>query len=106
MNLGDRIRRLRRKNGFTLKQLSGRSGYCKSYLGQIENSYYINPSAKLIYKLASIFGVTTEYILYGEISDQDSFILSMIKNLSDSDKYKLISIIDTINHEKQKIRSE
>lgn len=99
MTLGDRIRRSRREKGLTLSQLSKRSGYNKSYLCQIENSYHINPSAKLIDDISLILGVTIEYLLRGEKNDIELAILLKLKKLSESDKNRVIKIIDDFQHE-------
>ncbi len=48
LNLGNKIRRLRRKNALTLQNVSDLSGLSKSLLSQIENSFTAPPIATLL----------------------------------------------------------
>lgn len=52
MNLGDRIRQLRDKQGLTQGQLAIRSSVSQGYLSQLENGEVKNPSAAVLLRVA------------------------------------------------------
>jgi transcriptional regulator with XRE-family HTH domain len=61
--LGDKIRDLRKKKGYTLEKLAQLSGSSKSYIWELENKNPPRPSAEKIAKIAAILGVTAEYLV-------------------------------------------
>jgi transcriptional regulator with XRE-family HTH domain len=61
--LGDKIRELRKKKGYTLEKLAELSESSKSYIWELENKNPPRPSAEKIAKIASTLGVTAEYLL-------------------------------------------
>lgn len=73
--MGKRIANLRRKAGLSQAALANRLGISAGAIGMYEQGRR-EPPLDIIVKLCSIFGVTTDYLLTGEIrNDQD---LSMI----------------------------
>ena len=58
----NKIRELRKASGYTLKQLGGLIGVGESTVSQYENEKRQPDNATLI-KLASIFGVSVDYLL-------------------------------------------
>ena len=63
-NMGTRIRQLRKTRGITIKKLSERLNLSMSYLGLIEGNRR-NLSSKNLAKLADIFNVTVDYLMFG-----------------------------------------
>lgn len=61
--LGDRIRERRKLKGYTLEKLAELTSSSKSYIWELENKSPPRPSAEKIGKIASILGVTPEYLL-------------------------------------------
>ena len=61
--LGDKIRNLRKKKAYTLEKLAELSDSSKSYIWELENKNPPRPSADKIAKIASVLGVTAEYLL-------------------------------------------
>jgi transcriptional regulator with XRE-family HTH domain len=61
--LGEKIRQLRKEKGYTLEKLAELSGSSKSYIWEIENKNPPRPSAEKIAKIASVLGVTSDYLL-------------------------------------------
>lgn len=61
--LGDKIRELRKKKGYTLEKLAELSESSKSYIWELENKNPPRPSADKIGKIATQLGVTVEYLL-------------------------------------------
>ena len=63
--IGERIKLLREKKGYTLTQLADLAGVSKSYLSYIERNLQTNPSLQLLSKLAITLETTLEYLLNG-----------------------------------------
>jgi len=61
--IGEKIRDLRKKKGYTLEKLAELSDSSKSYIWELENKNPPRPSADKIAKIASVLGVTAEYLL-------------------------------------------
>lgn len=64
--MGDRIRDGRKEKGLTLEGLAEKAGTSKSYIWELENRVLENPSVYRIARIASILGVTIEYLV-GEL---------------------------------------
>lgn len=66
--IGDRIRRYRGETALSLSQLAERAGISKSYLWNLENHPQDKrPSAKTLYALAQVLGVTIADLLGTEL---------------------------------------
>ena len=63
MSVSQKIRQLREKKGLSLGKLAGMSGVSKAYLSQLENSVSTQPSAQVLYKIASALGTTIADLL-------------------------------------------
>lgn len=61
--LGDKIRELRKKKGYTLEKLAELTDSSKSYIWELENKNPPRPSAEKIGRIAAVLGVTAEYLL-------------------------------------------
>jgi transcriptional regulator with XRE-family HTH domain len=61
--LGEKIHGLRKKKGYTLEKLAELSDSSKSYIWELENKHPPRPSAEKIAKVASVLGVTLDYLL-------------------------------------------
>jgi transcriptional regulator with XRE-family HTH domain len=62
--LGDKIRRLRKKKGYSLDKLAELSGSSKSYIWELENKKNLpRPSADKLAKIADRLDTTIEYLL-------------------------------------------
>lgn len=68
--LGERLRELRSRNGITQAQLAEKIFVSESYIALIELNRR-NPSTEILGKLSDFFGVSTDYLLTGEISEDD-----------------------------------
>jgi transcriptional regulator with XRE-family HTH domain len=63
MNLSQRIRQLREKKNFSLNKLAEVAGVSKAYLSQLENNVSKQPSAEVLFKIASALGTTIAELL-------------------------------------------
>jgi len=59
---GDRVRRLRRRKGWTQEELADRTGIGRRYIGSIETGDVENPEPATVKKLAKAFGVSMRSI--------------------------------------------
>ena|SRR5579872_1095910 len=55
-SLGTMLREARERNNFTLRQVDKATGVSSAYLSQLENGHVDNPSASILYKLATLYG--------------------------------------------------
>lgn len=69
--LGEKIRELRKKNGFTLEKLAEAAGLSKSYLWELENRDSQRPSAEKLAALAGVLGVTSDYFLDDDLREPE-----------------------------------
>lgn len=63
LTLGERLKDLRKKKGYTLERLAELANSSKSYIWELENKNPPRPSAEKIGKIAAVLGVTTEYLV-------------------------------------------
>jgi transcriptional regulator with XRE-family HTH domain len=61
--LGEKIRELRKKKGYTLEKLAELTDSSKSYIWELENKSPPRPSAEKLSRIAAELGVTAEYLL-------------------------------------------
>ena len=63
MNLSQKIRKLRKEKGFSLNKLAEIAGISKAYLSQLENNVSKQPSAEILFKIATALGTTIADLL-------------------------------------------
>ncbi len=63
MNLSQKIRQLREEKGFSLNKLAEMAEISKAYLSQLENNVSKQPSAEILFKIASALGTTIADLL-------------------------------------------
>lgn len=86
--VGKRIRELREESGLTQDELAEVLSVGPNVIGCYERGEY-GPSKKAITLLCRYFGVSSDYILYGETIDVGE-VLNNIDHFSDADKMKLM----------------
>ena len=96
--LGKKIRDLRKQKGYTLEKLAALTDSSKSYIWELENKNPPRPSAEKVARIASVLGVTTDYLVSqteaapGEdVLDQAFF--REYQNLDESTKDKLRELV-------------
>lgn len=85
---GKRIRELREEKGMTQDALAEVLSVGTNVIGCYERGEY-GPSKKAMYLLCKYFGVSADYLLYGEKQDVDN-VIEYINNFSDVDKMKVM----------------
>lgn len=76
--IGKRIRELRTNKGYSLDELSKKTGFAKSYLSQIENLKR-EPSISALSQIAYVLGVDLLFLLTGEEQEADAKKFTLVK---------------------------
>lgn len=90
VDFGQRMRQLRQSKGLTQKQLASMLGLSKSVISAYETDLRL-PSYDILIQLASIFSVTTDFLLgirHEAVAD--------ISGLADSDVQMIIALINRL----------
>lgn len=66
MELGERIRNLRKEKGLTQEELASRLGLQKSAVAKYENGRVTNIKRSTLFNMADILGVSPAQIMYGD----------------------------------------
>ena len=61
--LGDILKEVRKNHGFTLRYIEEQLGISNAYLSQLENNKIKKPSANILYKLSSLYGISLKSLL-------------------------------------------
>ena len=64
---GEKLRALRQKSGYTLRELGEMLGVHHTHVSQIETNRK-TPNAAMILKIADIFGVSTDQLMRDELT--------------------------------------
>ncbi|MGG3449613.1 helix-turn-helix domain-containing protein [Domibacillus aminovorans] len=64
--IGNRIKQLREKRGYTLTKLAQEAQISKSYLSNLERKPTVNPSLYILSKIAAALGITTDHLIKPE----------------------------------------
>ncbi|MFV3013495.1 helix-turn-helix domain-containing protein [Clostridium botulinum] len=70
--LGDSIKELREKNKLTLKELADKSGVGQSTINDIEKGKAQNPKAETLSKLANVFNISVDELLFKKWNEKSS----------------------------------
>lgn len=98
--LGEKLKKLRKDQKFTLESLAEASKVSKSYLWELENREVQSPSAQKLTSIADALGVSVDYFLDDDSRDPeekhlDKAFFRGYKNLESSDKEQLRKILGT-----------
>lgn len=63
-SLGETLKSLRNLKRFTLKDVEQKLGISNAYLSQLENDKVKQPSANILYKLAKLYNIDLDVLLY------------------------------------------
>lgn len=100
--VGQRIMERRKKLGLTQEELAERSDLTTQFVSYAESGKRASRPENLM-KIASVLGVSTDYLLTGDIIDKDKLLLSeKLDRLTASEVRIIESIIDeciALNHQ-------
>lgn len=99
--VGQRIMERRKKLGLTQEELAERSGLTTQFVSYAESGKRASRPENLM-RIAAVLGVSTDYLLTGDIIDKDRLLLSeKLVKLTASEVRIIESIIDeciALNH--------
>ena len=102
MKMNEKIKVLRKERNWSQSDLAEKIDVHITHISRLETGRY-TPSLKLLKKLAELFEVTTDYLLYesvdnlGPINLEDKTLyekMKLIENLNDSDRTIILGVID------------
>jgi transcriptional regulator with XRE-family HTH domain len=70
--IGKKIKALRDEKGYTLDELAELAESSKSYIWELENKSPPRPSAEKLAKIAKALGVTMDYFIDDEVTEEDA----------------------------------
>lgn len=99
-SLGTKIRDLRKAKGLTLEQLADQTESSKGYIWELENRDTRKPSAEKLLKVATVLGVTTEFLLDDgqETPSDDVFkkaFFRKFEKLTTEDQARVMKIVES-----------
>ncbi len=92
MDVGKRITELREQKGFTTNKLANLAGVSQSYLREVELGKK-NPTIEMLSYICYGLGITVESFFTVESGSINSFLLSALSDLSESEQNKLAEFI-------------
>jgi transcriptional regulator with XRE-family HTH domain len=98
--LGDRIRDLRKKKGYTLDALAVESDSSKSYIWELENKNPPRPSGEKLALIAAALGVTPDFLLGVETeveSAEDKAFFRKYQKMTPDVKSQIREMLEVIN---------
>jgi XRE family transcriptional regulator of biofilm formation len=64
--IGEKVKKLRLEQGYSLTELAEKAGVAKSYLSSIEREVQSNPSIQFLEKISAVLGVQLETIIHNQ----------------------------------------
>ncbi|WP_281718787.1 helix-turn-helix domain-containing protein [Pandoraea apista] len=103
--LGEKLRDLRKKKGFTLEQLAEMAGMSKSYLWELENRESLRPSADKLAALGDALGVAYTFFTEDDVREPeerhtDEAFYRNYQKLDSESKERLRKILETFQPKK------
>jgi transcriptional regulator with XRE-family HTH domain len=100
--LGRKVRDLRKAMGLTLDELAKLAESSKSYVWELETKDVARPSAEKLSKIASVLGVTPDYLIDGSrteatADDRDEHFFRKYQAASPEVKEKIKRIFDLLD---------
>ncbi len=103
MNIGSKIRKLRKEKKLTLEELSKKTGLSLSYISLIERGLK-NPSLKALEKIAECFGINPAMLFLneGNIEEKENIEVFLRTNtkLDEKERKMIIQLIESLERKK------
>lgn len=98
-SLGEKLKKLRKKKGYSLDQLATLSGASKSYLWELENRDERRPSAEKLIDIARVLDTTTDFLVDDQATFDDAkakeVFFRKFNRLDDETKERVMDMIET-----------
>ena len=99
--LGERIRDLRKKKGFTLDELAAKAESRKSNMGELEKKAPPRPSGEKLALIAAALDVTTDYLLGSNTealgTAEDKAFFRKYQKMDTAQKLQIREMLEVIN---------
>lgn len=92
-HIGDQIKCIRKKSGLSQQELSDKSGISKAQISRLESGSQDNPQIKTVIPIATTLGVSLEDLIYGEKSENLSYLSRTLESLPEEDKKTIKKLI-------------
>lgn len=73
LNLGERLRQVREKHGYTLSKVAEEAGISKAYLSQLERGHSDRPSSEILERVAAVLGTSRDDLVEGTLPPHGPF---------------------------------
>tara|TARA_X000000950_G_C13622516_1_gene539982 strand:- start:175 stop:522 length:348 start_codon:yes stop_codon:yes gene_type:complete len=109
MNIGNRIQALRKQKGLTQSKLAEAIELSLPQLVRYETKD-VQPTADKLKRLATVFGVSIDYLVYGTLDEKADSVINDLKllqyfksveSMNDEDKAVVLKLIDAFITKKQ-----
>ena len=95
MTFGEKVRQLRKRKKLTQEQLALLIGTHESHIGRYEKDQS-SPTASIIKKLAEVFNVSTDYLLFDNKEEQSASV-----KISDNELLHQFQEVDKMDEDKR-----
>ncbi len=92
--IGKRIMRLRKENGYTQEQLSEQMGISKNHLSGIECGKY-SVTMETLFRLCNALGRTPDYYLIGQIVPETDELTDLVRQLPPKEQSIIVELLRT-----------
>jgi transcriptional regulator with XRE-family HTH domain len=96
MNIGERIKSLRNKKGWTQKDLAQKVGLTYIQIGRYEKQKAM-PSSDVLQKIAAVLDTTADFLMNGSTGDQAH------QNIKDKELLQLFEEVEALESEDKKM---
>ena len=96
MKIGEKIKKVRKARKWSQAKLAEKIEVHVTHISRLETARY-TPSLELLIKFASTFEVTTDYLLYEQIDNADSF------NFKDKNFFNKMKLIEDLDEQDREI---
>ena len=89
---GNKIRDLRKRQGYTIERLAEKVDISSKFLYEIEKGR-TGFSVNILYELSKVLNISCDYILTENVQDVSDFMIELIKRLNDKERAAIENII-------------
>lgn len=97
MTFGEKLRQLRKRKKLTQEQMAESIEVHESHVGRYEKDLS-SPSAQVLIRIAKLFNVSTDYLLFDDRNDT-----STLQKISDNELFAQFQEVDKMNEEKREL---
>jgi transcriptional regulator with XRE-family HTH domain len=104
--LGEYLKRIRKDNRLTLREVEDKTKISNAYLSQVENGKIAKPSPSVLYKLAECYGIAYEVLMksagYPVISSHGKTVVSRrptsLEKITEEEEKELLEYLEFLRN--------